>query len=172
MLAAESTAMRLDRAAMTRRLRFGGLLGIVGRVLGIGLSWALAWLVVWVSFDALVQFPPSDRVSPGEMALRLGLTGLLMGIPVGVAHEVAGRERRASEFSLTRTLVCAFLACAFEQILFVGYREYRDPGLGLGLGTSVRVALAACVFGQFVTMVWYALVCGGTRALALTGRRL
>lgn len=134
-------------------------IGALRRVLGIGLSWVLVWLVFLASLGMPIQ---PESITPGELVRRLVLGGLLLGIPFGVALEIAGRGRRASELSLVRTLTCAFLACALVQTLQMLYFEHRD--LGLGLGGSVRLALAGCVFGQFVTLVWYAAVRGGARA--------
>ena len=116
----------------------------------------------------LFRISSLESPSPGELVRGFVLTGLLLGIPFGVALVIASRGRRASELSLVRTLTCAFLACALVQVLQMLYFEHR--ALGLGLGGSVRLALAWCVFGQFVTIVWHAAARGGARALALLGR--
>jgi hypothetical protein len=135
----------MDRAAWNRAI------GALRRVLGVGLSWVLVWFVIL----ALFQFPDPESLTPGQMLRGLGLVAFL-GIPFGVAHEIAGRGRNAGELSLVRTLVSAFLACALQQAVYLGYLEYRAPDPDFGLESGVQLALAMCVFGQFVTLVWYA----------------
>jgi hypothetical protein len=135
--------------------------------LGVGLTWALVWLAFWASLRVLFRSPALESATPGQLVRGFVFTALLLGIPFGVALEIASRGRRASELSLVRTLTCACLACALVQILQM---LYFDRDLGLGLGGSVRLALAWCVFGQFVTILWHAAARGGARALALLGR--
>jgi hypothetical protein len=92
---------------------------------------------------------------------------LLVGVVFGLGLTQAGRRTSISDATLVRSLVWAFVACALVHCLHIGIFLYPE----IGLETGLRVVIAGCVFGQFVTMLWLLVVHGGARAYTLLGSR-
>lgn len=89
----------------------GGLvnnpLSILRRVLGIGLAWAIPWLVFWQLVGLIIEILVPGSIDPGEgpmIVLVLGPMGLFIGVAFAVLLSLRGRTRTTADLPLIRVV--------------------------------------------------------------------
>jgi hypothetical protein len=122
------------------------------RVLGIGVSWALVWLVCWTLVAAVSGAVDPDSIDPGEgwmFFLVFGPMGVLTGIVFGAL--LSWRRQPGAPGAAGPALIVVvgngLLATALVQVLYLGHGDQ-------GLFANVMMALLFTAIGGAVTAAW------------------
>lgn len=120
----------------------------IHRVLGIGLTWGLLWLMIMMCVVGTVRLLDPDSIDPGE-----GKMFFLIFVPMAILSGIAFStlvllgSRGKGVRSLFRAVLCGFLGSAIVQLGYLGHGA-------MGLAGNIQMALGFCAFGGLVSVMW------------------
>ena len=125
-------------------------LGIVRRAFGIGLAWAILWLVFWQLVGLIIEILVPGSIDPGEgsmIVLVLGPMGFFIGVAFAVLLSPRGPTRTTADLPLIHVVAGGTLATAIVQLGYLGHGDQ-------GLAANIKMALLFSAVGGLVTLVW------------------
>jgi hypothetical protein len=125
----------------------------IRQVLGLGLAWAVLWLILGFLFTAVIGVADPDSIDPGDtegMIKVFSLMGFLSGVAFALATALAVPAITLTDLSVFQTAAWGVLSTAIVQIGFLGHGDS-------GLFANIMEALLFCVFGALIAMSWLAI---------------
>src|SRR5262245_29469477 len=109
--------------------------------LGMGLTWAVVWALIFYAIGTVIGIVDPDSIDPGEEPIRISLIGGVFGLVSGVVFSTllaAGdRNKKIRDLSLARAAIWGFLGTSVFPLI-----SGADARMALIFG-PIGAALAA-----------------------------
>ena len=120
------------------------------RILGIGVTWGVLWLALWICVLGVIAAINPESVDPGEpqaMIVIFGSMGVLSGVAFAMLLWFVERGKAIGDVRAARAVLWGFVGSAFVQSAFL---DHGDAGLAANIGMGLFLSLV----GAVVTALW------------------